>query len=158
VTLAQVVKVLERRGKGSVAARVRLGCGSEGRTRTQRCGRRGRNRGEGTGRWKEEERGGADMWARAGSEGEERGGATRSWAVREREIGRGAAHAEGREERGPEENGLPGCGGKKRERKGVGRRGPCGREGEGKEPERERELGCWALFPLLLLFFSFSIL
>jgi hypothetical protein len=41
----------------------------------------------------------------------------------------------------------------------VGRRGPCGRE-EGKRGprERERELGCWALFPSLLLFFFFSTL
>jgi hypothetical protein len=33
----------------------------------------------------------------------------------------------------------------------------AGRGGE-RGPERERELGCWALFPLLLLCFSFSIL
>jgi hypothetical protein len=98
------------------------------------------------------------MWVRAGSEGEERGGATRSWAVLEREIGRGAAHAEGREERGPEENGLPGCGGKKRERKGVGRRGPCGSE-EGKG-ERKSWAGLgWAAFLFSsLFFFPFSFI
>jgi hypothetical protein len=48
---AQVVKVLERRGKVSVAARVRLGCGSEGRSQIQRRGRRGgtEERGSGAG-------------------------------------------------------------------------------------------------------------
>jgi hypothetical protein len=53
--------------------------------------------------------------------------------------------------------GKGGAGARAGERE-MGRLGPCGGEGEGKEPERERELGCWALFPLLLLFFSFYIL
>jgi hypothetical protein len=59
----------------------------------------GRNREEGIGRWKEEERGGADMWARAGREGKGRGDATRSWP-----CGGGkwasVAHAGREEERG----------------------------------------------------------
>jgi hypothetical protein len=78
-------------------ARVRPGCGSEERTRMQRRSRRGETEERGSGAWKEEEREGTDMWARAGSE-KRRG---RRYAGLGKRTGLGPRE-EGREEEGPE--------------------------------------------------------
>jgi hypothetical protein len=81
--------------RGQGAARVRF----RGAVPDTEARPAGRNTGEGIGHWKEEERGGADMWARAGSEGKGRGGAARSWAVRGREMGQRGPCGKGRGER-----------------------------------------------------------